>query len=258
LAKLTAAAVLCVGAILLISYAAVPAFLSRQAEAIDFSASRHGVPADWLSAVLYTEMLGTETQMLDRFLPGDDSASGAIKQTLLGLHLLTFKQAQWQAKTFLALAGMDPTIGPAGIRVTVGREIRSELQISSSCYVPDGPLERLSMIADLSSPVSSVEYLAANLRRGQQRLQVADRGDWAASARWHNTGVVYDSAIVRPEDWLKGTRYIERVESNLDTVLGLLELPSTGHRAAQPVTLPLPLGAGTWTAWLPSAPRFGR
>ena len=78
------------------------------------------------------------------------------------------------------------------------------------------------MILDLLNPGASVEYLAANLKRGQERLAGQDRGNWAASARWHNTGVVYDSAIVRRPDWEKGSRYINQVEGYLPQVAPLL------------------------------------
>ena len=105
----------------------------------------------------------------------------------------------------MALLGGDPTVGPAGIRVSVGREIRREVQIVGGNYVGSGWLERPSMVLDLLDPATALEYLAGNLRRGQERLAWSQRGDWAASARWHNTGVVYDSAIVRPADWDKGT-----------------------------------------------------
>lgn len=254
---LTAASVLLL-LVIALGYGAVPTYLAGQASSIEVSAARHGVPDRWLSAVLYTEMLGTESQVLERLLPGDSAIPVSARQTLLGIHFLTLKQAQWQAKAFLALLGMDPTIGPAGIRVSVGREIRTELGIGTGWYVSDGLLERTSMIADLTSPATAVEYLAANLQRGQERLAVSDRGDWSASARWHNTGVVYNSAIVRPEDWIKGSLYIERVESNLELVPGRSDLAnvaptSTDQTGQQPVNNASPV-----MAWLLPIRRVGR
>ena len=142
---------------------------------------------------------------------------------------MSLKQLQWQAKSLAAMAGANPTLGPAGIRVTVGREIQAEARVAGVGYIPSGLLERPSMVADLSAPATAIEYLAANLERGQDRLAWSDRGDWDASARWHNTGVVYDSAIVRPEDWEKGSRYIARVRSSLPVVTALLGGNGSGH-----------------------------
>ncbi len=201
----------------------VPAYLASQAGAIALSAAHQGVPPSWLAAVFYNELLGTEDAVLQQILPGDNAVVSAARQILLGLHFSTLKQAQWQAKTAIALLGGDPTVGPAGIRITVGREIRYETKIVGGNYVGAGWLERPSMVLDLLDPATAVEYLAGNLRRGQERLDWAQRGDWAASARWHNTGVLYDSDIVRPADWDKGTRYVARVEEYLPEVAPLVE-----------------------------------
>ena len=199
-------------------------YLESRRDIIADSAARHGVPAAWLGAVLYNEMLGTEDCVLRSWLPGENAAAQTTRQVLLGLHFLTLKQLQYQTKTLLALLGADPTLGPAGIRVSVGREIRVDEPVVGGVYVADGWLERPSMVLDLNDPDMAVEYLAANLRRGQDRLSPLDRGDWAASARWHNTGVVYDSEIVRLPDWEKGSRYIQRVEGYLPQITAVLGL----------------------------------
>ncbi len=201
----------------------VPAYIASQTSAIAASAAHQGVPPSWLAAVFYNEILGTEDAILQRILPGDSEPLPAVRQVLLGLHFSTLKQAQWQAKTATALLGGDPTVGPAGIRVSVGRDIRREVKIVGGSYVGSGWLERPSMLLDLLEPTTAVEYLAGNLRRGQERLAWNQRGDWAASARWHNTGVLYDSAIVRPADWDKGTKYVARVEEYLPEVAPLVQ-----------------------------------
>jgi hypothetical protein len=203
-------------------YAVVPAYMSSQASAIAASAIHQGVPPSWLAAVFYNEILGTEDTVLQEILPGDSQPLPALRQVLLGLHFCTLKQVQWQTKTVMALLGSDPTVGPAGIRVTVGRQIQREVGAVGGRYIANGWLERPSMVLDLINPPTALEYLAGNLRRGQERLAWAQRGDWAASARWHNTGVVYDSEIVRPEDWEKGTRYIARVEEYLSEMAPLV------------------------------------
>ncbi len=200
----------------------VPAYIAAQSDQIVHSAERHTIPSSWLAAVLYNEMLGTEDRLLHRLIPGQDAISSTVRQGLLGLHLLTVKQLHWGVKTAVALLGGDPTLGPAGIRVSVGREIRREMSLEGGVYQPQGWAERFSMILDLLNAGASVEYLAANLQRGQERLAGQDRGKWAASARWHNTGVVYDSAIVRRPDWEKGSRYINQVEGYLPQVAPLL------------------------------------
>jgi hypothetical protein len=199
-------------------YGVVPAFISSQTGAVAASAAHQGVPPSWLAAVFYNEILGTEDAFLQEILPGNSEPLPALRQVLLGLHFCTLKQLQWRTKTLIALMGGDPTVGPAGIRVTVGREIQREVKVVGGHYIGAGWLERPSMVLDLVNPASALEYLAGNLRRGQDRLVWAQRGDWAASARWHNTGVVYDSAIVRPADWDKGSRYVARVEEYLAEV----------------------------------------
>jgi hypothetical protein len=222
--------------ILLGLYAVVPAYVASQTGAIAASAAHQGVPPAWLAAVFYNEILGTEDAVLQELLPGDSEPLPALRQVLLGLHFCTLKQVQWLAKSAMALMGGDPTLGPAGIRVTVGREIRREVRVVGGYYIGSGWLERPSMVLDLVDPATALEYLAGNLRRGQQRLVWAQRGDWAASARWHNTGVVYDSAIVRPADWDKGSRYVARVEEYLSEVALLVqnELPPEVNATDRP------------------------
>jgi hypothetical protein len=216
-------------------YGVVPAYLSSQTGPIAASAAEQGVPSSWLAAVFYNEILGTEDAVLREILPGDSWPIPALRQVLLGLHFCTLKQIQWQAKSAMALLGGDPTVGPAGIRVSVGREIRHEIRLTGGYYTWSGWLERPSMVLDLMDPATALEYLAGNLRRGQERLVWAQRGDWAASARWHNTGVVYDSAIVRPEDWDKGSRYVARVKEYLPEVVPpvISKLATDGNAAAQ-------------------------
>ncbi len=209
--------------ILLGLYGVVPAYVASQTGAIAASAAHQGVPPPWLAAVFYNEILGTEDAVLQEILPGDSEPMRALRQVLLGLHFCTLKQIQWQTKSAMALMGRDPTLGPAGIRVTVGREIRREVRVVGGYYIGSGWLERPSMVLDLVNPATALEYLAGNLRRGQERLVWAQRGDWAASARWHNTGVLYDSAIVRPADWDKGSRYVARVEEYLPELTPLVQ-----------------------------------
>lgn len=204
----------------------VPGYFHAIDEAIMRSAARHGVPPYWLAAVLYNEMLGTEDRFLRQMLPGEDAFSSTLRHGLLGLDLLVLKPIHWGGEAFLALAGADPTIGPTGIRVSVGREIWTEQPLAGARYRPTGWAERPSMILDLLDPFTAVEYLAANLRRAQERLRWEDRGDWAVSARWHNTGVIYDSEIVRREDWQKGSLYVERVKGYLPQVTVWLGLPT--------------------------------
>jgi hypothetical protein len=232
-------AVLCLAlaSVLLGLYNVVPAYIASQEVAIAASAARQGVPPRWLAAVFYNEILGTEDAVLQEILPGESGAAPALRQVLLGLHFCTLKQVQWQTKSAMALLGGDPTLGPAGIRVTVGREIRREVKVAGGSYIESGWLERPSMVLDLVNPATALEYLAGNLRRGQDRLVWTQRGDWAASARWHNTGVVYDSAIVRPADWVKGSRYIARVEEYLPEIARLMgdEWPNDMDAADWPV-----------------------
>jgi hypothetical protein len=212
--------------ILLGLYGVVPAYVASQGGAIAASAAHQSVPPSWLAAVFYNEILGTEDAVLQEILPGDSKPIQAVRQVLLGVHFCTLKQIQWQAKSAMALLGGDPTLGPAGIRVTVGREIWREVRLAGGYYTGSGWLERPSMVLDLVNPATSLEYLAGNLRRGQERLVWGQRGDWAASARWHNTGVVYDSAIVRSADWDKGSRYVTRVEEYLSQVASLVKSES--------------------------------
>lgn len=239
--------------ILLGLYGVVPAYVASQTSAIAASAAHQGVPSSWLAAVFYNEILGTEDAVLQDILPGDSEPMPALRQVLLGLHFCTLKQAQWQTKIAMALVGADPTVGPAGIRVSVGRQIQREVRVVGGYYIGGGWLERPSMVLDLVNPATALEYLAGNLRRGQERLVWSQRGDWAASARWHNTGVVYDSAIVRPADWDKGSRYVARVEEYLPELTPLVqnELKADVDATARP---PRGLGRdGQASRWPPTS-----
>jgi hypothetical protein len=102
------------------------------------------------------------------------------------------------------------------------------------------------MVLDLARPSTAIEYLAGNLQRGQARLQWQDRGDWATSARWHNTGVIYNSKIVQIEDWNKGTRYVAQVQGYLPEVSALLASAAKDSRDSSP---PGPVGAWLLAAW---------
>jgi hypothetical protein len=229
-------------------YGIVPAYVASQTGAITAAAANQGVPSSWLAAVFYNEILGTEDAVLQEILPGDSGPMPAVRQALLGLHFCTLKQMQWQAKGAMALLGGDPTVGPAGIRVSVGREIRREVRLAGGYYTGSGWLERPSIILDLSNPATALEYLAGNLRRGQDRLVWSQRGDWAASARWHNTGVVYDSAIVRPADWDKGSKYVARVEQYL---------PEAGPPATSELEADLEVAARPPRGWGRDGQAFG-
>jgi len=151
----------------------VPTMMAAQRQTIVTCAQRHGIPPDWLAAVLYNEMLGQEDRVLRAVLPGERGFAKALRDSLLSWHFLTLKQGQWTAKLLLALAGLDPTIGPTGIRVSVGREIRAEVFVYGGRYQANGLEERPSMILDLMDMPTAIEYLAANLERGQIRLAAA-------------------------------------------------------------------------------------
>jgi len=210
----------------------VPGYFQAMDDVIIRSAARHGVPPYWLAAILYNEMFGTEDRLLRQLLPGEDAIPRTMRQGLLGLDFLLLKPIHWGGEALLALAGGDPTIGPTGIRVSVGREIWSERPVTGGRYQPIGWAERPSMILDLLDHTTAVEYLAANLRRAQERLRWEDRGDWTVSARWHNTGVIYDSEIVRREDWQKGSLYVERVKGYLPQVTAWLGLSTDDYMDA--------------------------
>jgi hypothetical protein len=215
LALWTIAAVLVIAALLVAAAPAVPRFMAAQQPAIAASAQRHGVPSTWLAAVLYNEMLGTEDRWLYLLLPGEDGFSQTMRDGLLGLHFLTIKRAWWGLKALADLAGADTTLGPACLRVSVGREIRAEVPVTGGTYQAQGLWERPSLIRDLSDPSTAIEYLAANLARGQRRLTPTDHGDWAASARWQNTGLLYRRPDVPAPLWEKGSRYVAQVEAFL-------------------------------------------
>jgi hypothetical protein len=220
------AGVLVVAALLAAAAPIVPRFMVAQQPAIAASAQRHGVPQTWLAAVLYNEMLGTEDRWLHRLLPGEDGLSRTLRDGLLGWHFLTIKRAWWGLKTLADLAGADTTLGPACLRVSVGREIRAEVSMAGGAYQPRGLWERPSLICDLSDPSTAIEYLAANLERGQRRLTPADRGNWAASARWQNTGLLYHRPDVPAPLWEKGSRYVAQVEAFLPWVVAWLPMPA--------------------------------
>jgi hypothetical protein len=217
---------LVVAALLVAAAPTVPRFMAAQQPAISASAQRHGVPQTWLAAVLYNEMLGTEDRLLHHLLPGEDGLSCTLRDGLLGLHFLTIKRAWWGLKALADLAGADTTLGPACLRVSVGREIRAEASVTGGTYQPRGLWERPSLIRDLSDPSTAIEYLAANLERGQRRLAPADRGDWAASARWQNTGLLYRRPEVPASLWEKGSCYVVQVEAFLPRVVAWLPAPA--------------------------------
>jgi hypothetical protein len=205
----------------------VPTFVASQRQAILFSAQRHDVPPDVLAAVFYNEMFGQEARLLHTAIPGDSDLASAVRDSLLGIDFLTIKQLQIGVKCMAALAGANTTIGPAGIRISVGREIESETTIAGSRHQLTGLAERPSLIADLMSPSTAMEYLAANLQRGMRRAAPEQAGDWTVSARWHNTGVISDRPDVPRPVWNKGSRYIARVQTFQPEVRLLLDLPLT-------------------------------
>lgn len=196
--------------------------MAAQSDAIHASAQRHGLPPELLAAVLYNEMLGQEFRVFDAATPGDGPLATAVRDAALGWHFITLKQVQWGGKALLALAGSDTTVGPTGIRVSVGREIRREAAISGGRYQLTGWAERPSMVLDLMSPATAIEYLAANLERGERRAGVAVFSDWLVCARWHNTGLVADRADVPRSVWDKGTRYVARVRQFMPQVTAMI------------------------------------
>ncbi len=231
------ATVLVVAALLVVAAPAVPRFMAAQQPAIAASAQRHGVPPTWLAAVLYNEMLGTEDRWLYLLLPGEDGFSQTMREGLLGLHFLTVKRVWWNLKALTDLAGADTTLGPACLRVSVGREIRAEVPVTGGTYQAQGLWERPSLIRDLSDPSTAIEYLAANLARGQRRLTPTDHGDWAASARWQNTGLLYRRPDVPTPLWEKGSCYVAQVEAFLPRTVAWLPAPSEEATAASPDAL---------------------
>jgi hypothetical protein len=216
------ASVLILGVLFLAARPVVPSYMLAQRAHILVSAQRHGIASDVLAAVLYNEMLGQESRFLSTAIPGDNALARAVRESLLGWHFLTLKQAQWALKGAAALAGFNTTVGPTGIRVSVGREIRHEIYVEGGRYQPLGLAERPSLVLDLMSTSEAIEYLAANLQRGERRATIAQRGDWTVLARWHNTGVTEYSPSVPPMIWDKGTNYIARVSSFLPEMTALL------------------------------------
>jgi len=208
--SMAASAVLMCLALLLVGTAIVPAYLKMLKPAITESALRHQIPEEWVAAILYNEILGMEDHILGKALPGDDWPSLMLRRGLLGWHFLTLKQAQLQAKNVLALLGANTTLGPASIRVSVGREIQNDVHIHGSRYTARGLGERLTLILDLNTPCTAVEYLAGNLARGRDQLG-GGGVDWQDLARWQNTGIMRDSPQVNPRDWEKGSSYVSRV-----------------------------------------------
>ena len=222
--RITAFAII-LGVLFLAARPVVPSYMLAQRDYILVSAERHGIASDVLAAVLYNEMLGQESRFLSTIIPGDNPAARAVRESLLGWHFLTLKQAQWALKGAAALSGFNTTIGPTGIRVSVGREIRREIYVEGGRYQPLGLGERPSLVLDLMSTSEAIEYLAANLQRGERRATVTQRGDWTVSARWHNTGVTeYSTSVPRPI-WDKGTNYIARVSTFLPEMTALLHDP---------------------------------
>jgi hypothetical protein len=210
----------------------VPTFMALQRHSLRLSAERHNVPGDVLAAVLYNEMLGQEYRFLSAAVPGQGAVSRFVEDSLLGWHFLTLKQAQWIIKTVASLAGLDTTVGPTGIRVSVGREIRSEVAVAGGRYRPTGLAERPSLVLDLSNPSSAIEYLAANLERGRLRSAPDQAGDWAPLARWHNTGLTADRPDVPRPVWDKGTRYVARVQMVRPLVTNLINQETPPLRLA--------------------------
>ncbi len=215
-------AVVCFALLLLAARPVVPAYMAMQRASIIASAQRHGLSSDVLAAVLYNEMLGQEDRFLNAVLPGENPVAQTLRDSLLGWHFLTLKQVQWAAKGVVALAGGNTTVGTTGIRVSVGREIRSEVYVAGGQYRPNGLAERPSLVLDLTMPATATEYLAANLERGLKRAGAAQAGDWTAWARWHNTGLVADRPDVPRRVWDKGTNYVARVRSFLPEMTMLL------------------------------------
>lgn len=197
-----------------------------QRQTIVASAEAHNLSPDVLAAVLYNEMLGQEHRFLMSLIPGDHTLAAALRDSLLGWHFLTLKQAQWAIKGAIALAGSNTTVGPTGIRVSVGREIRSEVPVHGGSYQPSGLAERPSLVLDLTRPASAIEYLAANLQRGVQRATPDQVGDWTICARWHNTGLTADRPDVPRPVWDKGTNYVARVETFLPQMRAMIHQPA--------------------------------
>ena len=216
------AALAVLGLVFLAARPVVPAFMTQQREVLLSSAERHGVPAHVLAAVVYNEMLGQERRFLSQVIPGDDAVARAVRESLLGWHFLTLKQAQWSVKGVLALFGANTTVGPTGIRVSVGREIQAESGVVSVRYRAHGLMERPSLVLDLASPASAIEYLAANLERGVRRAGSEQAGDWTVCARWHNTGLTADRPDVPRRVWDKGTRYVDRVEGFMPEMTAMI------------------------------------
>lgn len=220
----------CLGIILLVvlilaARPVVPAYITSQRENIERSAHRHGIAPEVVAAVLYNEMIGQEHRFLMTVLPGHNPVVQALRDGILGWHFLTLKQAQWITKGLAALVGLNTTVGPTGIRVSVGREIRQEVVVMGGLYQPHGLAERPTLILDLMRTPTAIEYLAANLERGQRRSLPRDAGDWTPLARWHNTGLTFDRADVPRPIWDKGTRYVARVETFLPHVTAMLNQP---------------------------------
>lgn len=234
--RCTALAVI-LGFLFLAARPVVPSYMLAQRENILASAQRHGIASDVLAAVLYNEMLGQESRFLSTVIPGDNPFARALRESLLGWHFLTLKQAQWALKGAAALSGFNTTVGPTGIRVSVGREIRREIFVAGGRYQPLGLAERPSLVLDLMSTSEAIEYLAANLQRGERRATLTQRGDWTVSARWHNTGVTEYSVSVPRPIWDKGTNYVARVSTFLPEMTGLL------RPVAPPVLRVILLGA---------------
>jgi|GEM_PF-5621200 len=205
----------------------VPAYMSAQRAAIIASAQRHGLAPEVLAAILYNEMLGKEQRFLDTLIPGDSVVSRTVRESLLGWHFLTLKQLQWGIKGVAALLGTNLTVGPTGIRVSVGREIRTEVAVVGGYYHPTGLMERPSLVLDLMIPDVSIEYLAANLERGLRRAPAGQADDWRVSARWHNTGLTAYRPDVPPSVWKKGTEYVARVQAFLPEVTAILDAGPT-------------------------------
>jgi len=192
--------------------------LQNQAATIAVHSQAHRLSPALTGAILRNEMLGTEEQLLHALLPGADPVRQLARDGLLGLHFLTIKQAHWNIKAGLALAGVNTTVGWASIRPSVGQEILDEVAVSGANTRPAGLAGHVWLIRELTTPQRAIAYLAANLERGSDRLPPTQRDDWTALARWHNTGVMTLTPDVPPALWAKGSNYVLRVGFYLEAM----------------------------------------
>ena len=233
--------------LLLAGRSVVPSYMRAQKNTIVDSAYRHSIPPEVLGAVFYNEMLGQETRFLSTIIPGSSRLAQNLRDGLIGLHFLTLKQGQWGLKGLLGLVGFNTTVGPTGIRPSVGREIQGEISVAGGRYRSHGLAERPTLILDLINPPTAIEYLAANLERGARRAageaEVDPASAWRALARWHNTGLTAYRPGLSRAVWEKGSRYVSRVQEFLPAVSAFLDAP----------VQPRPDAFALLTAWLASS-----